>query len=334
MENPTQLTYAGLWLAVFASQLCLPIPALLFLIVAGALCAEHRLHPSLVMAVGISGCLAGDGIWFWLGRRWGNRIMRTLCRLSTDPCGCSRNARRVFERWGLRILLVAKFVPGLDGMMPPLAGAEGASVENFLIFDTFGSALWSGAYVLLGFLFSNQLTAVLQRTERFGTLLVIILLVPLTGYAAWRGTILARMMMHLRLRRISASLLDRKLKDCEKIAVLDLLSFEDESDGRPGIPGSVRADPSRLRNGPNLHVPDDVEVVLYCTSAGEILSARVAVALKRRGLRKVWVLDGGLNAWKSSGLPLTNEMSDPYEVAERLGIKLPDRPITSSIEAT
>ena len=85
--------------------------------------------------------------------------------------------------------------------------------------------------------------------------------------------------------------------------MLDLLDFEEEMDGKSpeAIPGAFRVDPARLRKSPHITVPDDVEIILYSSSGGDTLSARAAMALKRIGVDKVWVLEGGLKAWREQG---------------------------------
>jgi rhodanese-related sulfurtransferase len=45
-------------------------------------------------------------------------------------------------------------------------------------------------------------------------------------------------------------------------------------------------------------------VVLYCASPHEFTSARVALALQRRGFERVRPLAGGLRAWRERGFPL------------------------------
>jgi hypothetical protein len=54
----------------------------------------------------------------------------------------------------------------------------------------------------------------------------------------------------------------------------------------------------------------------------ELISARVAVALRKRGISNVWVLEGGLTAWKREGLPVTLQLSTSEEAAERFGIEI------------
>jgi membrane protein DedA with SNARE-associated domain/rhodanese-related sulfurtransferase len=321
-----QLTYGGVLLAVFANQICLPIPSVVFLIAAGALSAHGDMRASIIVFLGVLGCLAADGIGFWLGRKWGSKVMRLVCRFTADPRSCSRNARKKFRRYGLSILCVAKFVPGLDAVMPPLSGAEGVSLPGFLALDAVGSSLWSGFYVGLGYLFSNELDVAISWAKHFGTLLGIVIGIPIGFYAGWRGLALVRMIRQLRLRRISPPMLARKLKSKRKVAVLDLLNFEEETEGESleVIPGAFWVDPSRLRKSPQITVPDDVEIILYCSSRRDMVSARVAVALKRIGIDKVWVLEGGLKAWREQGFPVAQSLEVPEVVAERLGVKLPE----------
>jgi membrane protein DedA with SNARE-associated domain len=258
-----QLTYGGVLLAVFANQICLPIPSVVFLIAAGALSAHGDMRASIIVFLGVLGCLAADGIGFWLGRKWGSKVMRLVCRFTADPRSCSRNARKKFRRYGLSILCVAKFVPGLDAVMPPLSGAEGVSLPGFLALDAVGSSLWSGFYVGLGYLFSNELDVAISWAKHFGTLLGIVIGIPIGFYAGWRGLALVRMIRQLRLRRISPPMLARKLKSKSKVAVLDLLNFEEETEGESleVIPGAFWVDPSRLRKSPQITVPDDVEIL-------------------------------------------------------------------------
>jgi rhodanese-related sulfurtransferase len=134
------------------------------------------------------------------------------------------------------------------------------------------------------------------------------------------------MIHRLQLRRISPAMLARKMKSNSKVAVLDLLNFEEETDSESleSIPGAVRIDPSRLRTSPHINVPNDVEIILYSSSGGQTLSARAAMALKRIGVENVWVLEGGLKAWRDKGLPLSQSPEVPEVIAERLGIKLPE----------
>jgi membrane protein DedA with SNARE-associated domain len=199
------LTYLILWAVVFARQVCIPVPANLFLLTAGALVHRGEVNIGLVMSMGLLGCLAGDLVWFEAGRHWGKQIMRILFTFSSDPHYCAQQAHKVFERWGLRSLILAKFIPGLDGVTPPLAGIEGSTRRAFLIYDSVGSFLWTALYVGLGYLFAERLTIIAASMARFGNLIAAGIGIPIMCYVGWRVWIMIHMLRNLRRRDNSAS---------------------------------------------------------------------------------------------------------------------------------
>ena len=325
MTDFSQLTYIGVLLAVLAEQLYLPIPSPIFLMAAGALAAHGEMSNSIIVLLAVLACLSADTLWVWFGRRWGSKAIRIVCRFTDSPRKSSNNAHQKFRRYGLAVLCVAKFLPGVNAVLPPLVAAEGVSITGFFGFDAAGSFLWSGFYTGLGYLFSNELDVVFRWAKHLGTALGLVIIVPIGLYAGWRGLTLLRMVRRLRLRRISPAMLARKLKSKSKVAVLDLLDFEDEtgSESPEAIPGAFRVDPSRLQKSPRISIPDDVEIILYSSSGGDIVSARAAMALRRIGVEKVWVLEGGLKAWRKHGFPVSQSPEVPEVAAERVGVKLP-----------
>jgi membrane protein DedA with SNARE-associated domain/rhodanese-related sulfurtransferase len=315
-------TYPILFLSVFARQLCLPVPAIFFLLAGGALAGAGRLSFTGILLVAILGCLLGDLVWFEAGRLRGKRVLKMLCVFASDPSFCIRQARVNFAQKGLRVLLIAKFVPGLDGITPPLAGMSGASRMNFLLFDTGGSALWAGAYIGAGYLFAAELEKAARYISIFANILVLALGIPLLFFFAWKLAKLVRMIRQLRPLQITPHELKARLDAGEKIAVVDLLRFEDDPQGSSAIPGAIRADPGKMRYKTRLVVPDNIDLVLYCTSMNNFVSARVAVSMRKKGIERIRVLEGGLTAWKAHGFPLSTDFADPYTEMKRLGIEM------------
>jgi membrane protein DedA with SNARE-associated domain len=93
-------------------------------------------------------------------------------RFTRDPDFHDRRAKRIFARYGLSLLLVCKFVPGLDAVSPPLAGTSRTSRVRFLIFDASGSGLYASVYGGLGYAFSHDLDRAVAYVSRAGTLLL------------------------------------------------------------------------------------------------------------------------------------------------------------------
>lgn len=319
------ITYPTILLAVFANQLCLPVPAVLFLITAGALVGKGSLNFGVVILVGVVGSLAADYAWFLAGRWGGFRVVRWLCAFSANGQRSANKARTLFDRWGSPGLIFAKFVPGLDGLMPPLAGALSVTVVLFLVCDALGALFWSAGYCFLGYLFSDRLNAVAATVSHISRILSIVLAGVLC-YLLWRAWELYRTIRQLRLRTISPAVLHEKLRAGEAIAVLDLLDVEghEDLDTIAGIPGAARISPTPLRSSAQVRLPADVQLVLCCSSKNQITSARTAVLLRRKGIVNVWVLEGGLKAWRELDLPVTTELCTAAEVAARFGVELPN----------
>src|SRR3954466_3493672 len=157
-----------IFINVLLEQLGAPVPAVPALIVAGALSRDGKMSSTNILLAALAASLIADYMWFLLGRRYGYRILRTLCRISLSPDSCVRETEANFERWGMKSLLFAKFIPGFSTVAPPLAGAMKASTLEFLIYDAIGAFLWAGAAVAGGRAFHHAIEKLLQRLEDLG----------------------------------------------------------------------------------------------------------------------------------------------------------------------
>jgi membrane protein DedA with SNARE-associated domain len=173
-----------LFAALFAHQIGLPIPGPLFLLAAGALAAAGKLGLAASLSLAVAACVLADLVWYEAGRRRGNRVLHFIHRFTRDPDAHDRRAKEAFARYGPLLLLVAKFVPGLDAVLPPLAGASGTSRLRFLTFDAVGAALYSVAYAGLGYVFSHDLDHVAALAARAGALIAGFTFAGLSIYTA------------------------------------------------------------------------------------------------------------------------------------------------------
>jgi membrane protein DedA with SNARE-associated domain/rhodanese-related sulfurtransferase len=316
------ITYPILFVAVLARQLCLPVPAVLFLLSAGALAGSGKLSFIGILIAAVAGSVLADYVWFQAGRIGGKRVLRLLCTFTADPSYCIRRGQTTFQKRGARLLVFAKFFPGLDGITPPLAGMLGTPTTTFLLYDAIGASLWAGAYIGCGFLFAEELDKVSRNISSFANAIVLVLGVPLLVFFVWKLLVLVRMVRLLRPFRLAPEQLKSRLDAGEKIAIIDLLRFEEDPEDVPGISGAVRLDPLEIRRKKRFHIPDDVSVVIYCRTRNSFASARVAAAMRKHGMERVQVLAGGLEAWKALGLPLSDKFADSQTELDRLGIEV------------
>lgn len=164
--------YSFLFAAVFVRQIGFPIPGPVFLIAAGALAAAGKLGALAIVTLTIIACVSADWVWYEAGRRGGDKVLNFMHRFTRDPGLHSRRAKEIFARYGLPLLLVAKFVPGLDAVAPPLAGTSCTSPVRFLAMDALGAGLYACVYGGLGFVFSHDLNRAVAYVPRAGALLL------------------------------------------------------------------------------------------------------------------------------------------------------------------
>lgn len=164
------IRYGGpvLFAAMFAEQLGLPMPAMPVLVTAGALVAAGRMNWAVALGAAAIGSLLADFIWFYLGRVQGRRILTFLCRISSDPDGCARQSEKMFSRYGMRGMVVAKFIPFLNVLMAPLAAIYNVPLRRFFALDVFGSLVYAGCFIILGFLLGDQLVQIGSMLGRIG----------------------------------------------------------------------------------------------------------------------------------------------------------------------
>ena len=175
-----------LFAIVFAEQAGLPLPSAPWLLTAGALWASGKLNPALAIGVTALAAVMADSLWFYIGQRGGQRVLRLFCRLSLARNSCVGRTKGLFARHGLQTLVAAKFLPGLGAVMPPLAGALGMTTGRFLLFDTLGSMFYGSFYIVAGFVFHNQLRQAMALLNQLGFSVLLSAAALVSGYIAFK----------------------------------------------------------------------------------------------------------------------------------------------------
>jgi membrane protein DedA with SNARE-associated domain/rhodanese-related sulfurtransferase len=303
VELSGQAGLALITLNVLVDQAGLPVPAGPTLLVAGAIAAAHYGWGAELFVLAIGACLAADLGWFIAGRVYGNGVMRLLCRVSLSPDSCVSETQLRFERWGGKALIVAKFVPGLSIIAPPLAGALRMSASRFTTLSTVGSALWVSVYMVAGALLQRQIDALTPYAARYGGRAALVLLFALAVYIAYRWWERRRFYTRLRMARISVADLYELIEAGGAPVILDVRSHSARTLDRRVIPNALHVPPDDVARHVG-HLPRDREVVLYCTCPNEASAANVAKILVGHGFERVRPLRGGLDAWASAGYPV------------------------------
>ncbi|HKV25907.1 MAG TPA: VTT domain-containing protein [Candidatus Acidoferrum sp.] len=249
---------------VFAEQSGLPIPSIPLLLAAGALAGSHQLNLFFSLFIVTLAAVSADSLWYQLGRRKGIKILQLLCKITIEPDSCVRRTQGVFAKQGARSLVLAKFVPGLGTVAPPLAGIFHMRRRRFLLFDSAGAFIWASTFLGLGFVFSGQIERIAERAASLGSWLIVILIGSLAAYLAYKFVARRRFIRELRIARITVDELKHKLDSGEHLVIVDLRHSMDFEADPETIPGAVRVDARELEEKHEL-LPRDREIILYCT---------------------------------------------------------------------
>lgn len=249
---------------VFLEQIGVPIPAVPTLIVAGALSRNGQLSSTHVLVAAFVASLIADYAWFLLGRRYGYRVLQKLCRISLSPDSCVRDTEARFETWGLKSLLIAKFIPGFSTVAPPLAGAGRRSTLAFIVYDGMGTLLWAGTAVAIGRAFHTAIGRALDALESLGWWALVILSGALALFILIKWMERRRFMSRLRTARITVEELKNLMDSGQNPIIVDVRTSTSRKNDPRRIPQAILASPADIDKDIAAISPDR-EVVLYCT---------------------------------------------------------------------
>jgi membrane protein DedA with SNARE-associated domain len=254
--------YALLFLWVLAEQGALPIPSVPLLVAVGAVVRTGQLHAVAAIACCVAGALLADSVWFHFGRTRGKSVLRFLCRVSLEPDSCVRQTENAFLKYGLKTLLFAKFIPGLNAVAAPLAGDSGIGAARFLTVDAVGVVIWSGTYMGVGYIFSGQLELALSYIQRMGSSFLFLVIGLIGGWILWKFIQRRRFLKQIETARITPEELHDRMDGGEAFYIVDLRGAI-ETDAT-SIPGAIRLSTAELA-ARSKEIPRDREIILYCS---------------------------------------------------------------------
>ena len=290
---------ALVFLNVLVEQVGLPVPAMPTVMVAAALAVEERVSPAGLAAATLSAAMLGNAILYAVGERYGHRVMKLLCGISLSPDSCVRQASLRFERWGGWTLVLAKFLPGIGTVAPPLAGVMRMGWGRFLVLSTLGSALWISIALAVGALFHEQIYDILETLERYGTSAAEAVAALVAAYVAFKWWERRRFYRTLRMARMTVDELHALFERRKAPLVVDLRGAA-ERDREGSIPGAIVigfADVERRL----AELPRDRDIVFFCNCPNEASAASAAKLLADLGYARVRPLAGGFDAWVAAG---------------------------------
>jgi membrane protein DedA with SNARE-associated domain len=258
--------YLVIFLVVLAEAAGLPLPAALALIAGGAAAASHALRPTAVFGIAIAALLLGDSLVFFLGRFMGWALLGFLCKVSINPETCILRSAESFYKRGKMTLLIAKFIPGVNTMAPPLAGSMKMPYRQFLWLDLAGASLYVLAYGGLGYIFRDFVLAITRGYKVASHVFAVVIIVALSVYIGYRAWLYRRHRVFRIVPRVQVQELAESLgsEDSSKILLVDVRSHGYYDPGATRIKGSIRIEPNNFSEEIKT-LSKDKDIYVYCT---------------------------------------------------------------------
>jgi membrane protein DedA with SNARE-associated domain len=160
--------YLIVFLGVGIESLGVPVPGETVLVIGAVLAAQGHLNPAVAGTVAVVGAVLGDNTGYYVGRRWGHRLIGARgVRRIYDPRRVAV-AERFFERHGWAAVFFGRFIAILRIFAGPLAGLHKMPWTHFLIANAGGAVVWVGAVVAAGLLIGGNLDHIVALVTRAG----------------------------------------------------------------------------------------------------------------------------------------------------------------------
>ncbi|EGV36405.1 DedA family protein [Neisseria weaveri] len=172
----TQYGYAAVFLVLVACGFGVPIPEDITLVTGGVISGLGYANVHIMVVVGMLGVLVGDGLMFAAGRIYGHKILkvRFIAKIMTPKRYAQ--VQEKFDKYGNRVLFVARFLPGLRTPIYITAGiSRKISYWQFLMMDGFAALISVPVWVYLGDYGAQQTDWLMEKVHQFQSVLFIVL---------------------------------------------------------------------------------------------------------------------------------------------------------------
>ena len=259
LQSFTNHPYVVLVLASLFERVGFPLLLSPVLVGAGALAAAGQVRLDIALWITLGAVVIGDMLWYELGRKKGDSVLSTLCRISMEPETCIRRSKNFFEKSTVLTLLFAKWLP-ISHVIPAVAGLTRIGRQRFFAGNVAGSALFILVLMMAGYL-SVERTHVGSAVGPVAFEAGLFVLAANVGvkYARKR-----RFVRNLYKARISAQDLKQMLDSRQPVVILDLRHPLDSVTDQRTLPGAIRVLPDDVTARADM-LPKNQEIVLYCT---------------------------------------------------------------------
>lgn len=133
-----------------------------FVIFGGVAAHQGYLNWTLLFLLAWLGSFSGDQCWFWVGRRWGARILRRFPKWEPSVAAAFDLLRK-YDSW---FILSFRFIYGVRNFASFAIGMSGVRPLRFMVLNFIAAFVWALSFAGFGYVFGHALEAVLGDIAR------------------------------------------------------------------------------------------------------------------------------------------------------------------------
>ncbi len=208
------------------------VPALPLLFAIGVMIGLGEISAPYAITCAALGALAGDGLSYWIGRRWGHGL-RGVWPFQRYPQLLDRG-ELLFRRNAVKSIFIARYVGAVRPFVPAIAGIARMPLRRYLPVSIAACISWAVVFLAPGWLFGASYEAVAAVADRLAIVLGALVAVLALSWAvvvysyrwfdAHANSLLARALKwtraHPRLGRYAAALIDPSRPESPSLAIL------------------------------------------------------------------------------------------------------------------
>ena len=186
----TEYGYVAVFMMLLVCGFGVPIPEDVTLLTGGVIAGLGYANVHYMFIVGMIGVLVGDGLIFFLGRQYGAKVFGwPVFRLILTPSRFEKS-QGVFQKYGRRVMFVARFLPGLRTPVFFTAGmSHRVSYGNWLLMDGLAALVSVPIWVYLGYFGALNWEWMFNVLRKFQItiIIVLVLLAMIVAVRMWQN---------------------------------------------------------------------------------------------------------------------------------------------------
>lgn len=180
------IAYLAVFMFLILCGAGIPIPEDTILIAAGYLAHSGVVRISVVLFVCYIGVIGGDTILYYIGRKYGQRVINNPKFLKLIPVYKVDKIRRGFHRWHHWMIFFARFLVGFRAPTFILSGVMKIPFKKFIVLDCIGGLLSVPLFVGLGYLFAEHVDSLRRDISHIQSWVIAGIILAVAIYLVWK----------------------------------------------------------------------------------------------------------------------------------------------------